>query len=54
MKNVEESTEKPSLSEAKALPNTGQEGSSSIFAIGVALAGLSLAILKKKKKEDDI
>ncbi|MGQ7396344.1 mucin-binding protein [Streptococcus suis] len=36
------------------LPNTGQEGSSSIFAIGVALAGLSLAILKKKKKEDDI
>ncbi|MDW8743692.1 LPXTG cell wall anchor domain-containing protein [Streptococcus suis] len=54
VKNVEESTEKPSLSKAEVLPNTGQEGSSSIFAIGVALAGLSLAILKKKKKEDDI
>ncbi|NQP36405.1 LPXTG cell wall anchor domain-containing protein [Streptococcus suis] len=54
VKNVEESTEKPSLSKAKVLPNTGQEGSSSIFAIGVALAGLGLALLKKKKKEDDI
>ncbi len=54
VKNVEESTEKPSLSKAKVLPNTGQEGSSSIFAIGVALAGLGLAMLKKKKKEDDI
>ncbi|HFI0839410.1 TPA: LPXTG cell wall anchor domain-containing protein, partial [Streptococcus suis] len=54
VKKVEESTEKPTLSKAKVLPNTGQEGSSSIFAIGVALAGLGLAVLKKKKKEDDI